>query len=228
MRRAHQLRHRPAGDQGLERLDLGELALLTPPRDGKFLVALGVIAQFLHEQFAADPSIRPGASFESCVLCSLTVVDYLRALGLEARPLPCQLIIVAHDRDRVVHSLGLGVKQSAPAGRWAGHMAVEAQGYLIDTTLYEVASREQWAGAVPVMIACPITWPAVPPMLDQEVIEALGLIDGDYMVQMVWTKSHDPEGWRNAPDCAPDRRRQVVEALLSLTPAWCRDGARPS
>jgi len=75
---------------------LGDLVVVEPG-SAKFTKALAAIASALHPAFDALLPV-PGKSKESCVLCSVTVRDFLWRVGFkDARVTTCYLALVAHD-----------------------------------------------------------------------------------------------------------------------------------
>lgn len=131
----------------------------------KMVKALATIAELMHPTFDQQPWIAfPGKSKESCVLCSLTVRDFLRMVGFaDARIRTVMVLIQSIRNGEMEHSLGIGVPydKRKVEGRWAGHMVTEvpSEGVLIDTTLYG-AIRPQWPD-LNGMLALPL--PAKPP-----------------------------------------------------------------
>src|SRR5262252_7800728 len=124
---------------------LGDMMVVGNP-PAKLWKALAVIADALHPSFELEPRIAPGISKSSCVICALTVRDFLRAIGFDmARVAPVCAVMWASENGKQLHSLGIGHPDddSAFADRWSGHLVVVIGAFLIDATLYG-AQRPQW------------------------------------------------------------------------------------
>ena len=193
--------------------DMLRLAAAPPPR--KLMRALQTIARDLHPTFEAEPWIRPGASFESCVLCSLAARDFLRGVGFaSAEVAPVMLTIRAFDQSGAqVHSLGAGVPDTLPDTdlRWNGHMVTTVGGWLIDCTLQRM-NRPQWPW-LPGSVIAPL-W-SKPTMLHGHSVMAGDMVENDGLaVAIAWQATPQNERWRLGPDAYDERRRNVVATLV--------------
>jgi hypothetical protein len=190
-------------------LQLGELQVIgsyqsaKPP--AKLIKALAVIADRLHPAF--DARIPKGKSKESCVLCALTVRDFLRTIGFAARVEPVSFYAIARRDGVQLHSIGIGAAGAGEVrpGKWNGHLVTIVADWLIDTTLYQ-AQRPAWPH-LPAMIAIPISH------LNHNgtpILAALRM-DGDdgYLFDAAWMLRPN-RSWRLGPDAFDKRRRDPV------------------
>jgi hypothetical protein len=194
-----------------------------PPQLSK---ALRVISESLHPQFAKNWRMPPDKSKESCILCSLTVREFLIASGFtSARVAPVCTTMAAWQDDKLLHSLGIGSPEDHEIlpGKWNGHMIViePSTGYLIDTTLYQ-AQRKQWPD-LPGMIAGPLWAERVKGLyLGLDAISGLTLRDDDrpgYSFEIAWLDRPGHNSWRDGPDANKTRlqRRAIVKQMLKQT-----------
>lgn len=202
---------------------LGDMLVVGKP-PAKFVKALASIAGVLHPAF---DTILPkaGKSKESCVLCSLTVRDFLWKAGFkDAKVTTVYLAIRATDPAGVeVHSAGCGdhngpipVMVPIPkdtAARWNGHMVVEvpSAGYVVDTTLFHM-KRPAWP-VLPGMIAVPTEHDAVPSYGLAQLAGAVATMPDGNTLRMWWLRQENPR-WRGAPDTERGARAPVVKALV--------------
>ena len=212
--------------EGIRSFTLGHMTVIgTPP--AKLAKALAVIADTLHPAFEAQPRIIPGISKESCVLCSLTVRDFLRAIGFDrAVVAPVVTLMWATERGEQLHSLGIGVPDDPrePGNRWIGHMVVVVAGRLIDTTLYHTL-RPQWPDLTG-MISVPLA-----PTQHKPFAYGLKLIAGtdisepgrDYNFCMAWLDNPTNRTYRSGGDYERERRLPVVHKLIEKFGTW-REG----
>ena len=189
----------------------------TPP---KLLKALAVIADTMHQEFAIEPWIAsPDKSKQSCILCSLTVRDFLHEIGFgDAVVRPCCFYIDAHRGKKQLHSLAIGHPEDRPKEewRWIGHMAcvVPSAQTLIDTTLFQ-AKREAWP-ELPGMAAVYYA----PGVFQTEKYHGLSGIagmlreEGDYWCRAVWFDKPSND-WRQAGDAKDTSRRKRIIALMA-------------
>jgi hypothetical protein len=211
-----------------EPLRLGDLEVLAPHLPGKVMKALAVMAAELHPAFGRQPLIEHGdKSKESCVLCSLTVRDFLRAIDIPARVREVCVVMIARRGPAIVHSLGIGAPDKRirkEPGRWNGHMVVliPSCSLLIDTTLYP-SIRPQWP-MLPPMVAIPYERPAGEAELyGLRSIAGIRMQDEDFEFAVSWldhpANRHPPDG-----DAEPRRRAAVVAHLVARFGRW-RDAA---
>jgi len=203
-----------------------------PP--AKFIKALATIASVLHPVF--DKIVIPGKSKESCVLCSLTVRDFLWKIGFkDARLVTVYTAIRAVDSDGVeIHSVGVGDHNGTvptldkralhdTATRWSGHMVVEVPGagYIVDTTMYQMR-RPAWP-VLTGMMAVPIERDGTQSFgLDH--LSAVKAKEPDGSMVSMWWLVQPNERWRGGPDTGKDRRAPVVKAMVQAFGQW-RDNA---
>jgi len=193
-----------------------------PARLGK---ALAVIGDALHPSFDLRSRIVPGKSKESCVLCALTVRDFLREIGFaDARVAPVICVIWALQDGKQLHSLGMGAPDNPKARgphHWRGHLVTVAADWLIDCTLYPSA-RPAWPD-LPGMIAVPLFAPAARtrplPMYDLDAIASIGGQDPEnpgYEFAIAWLDNPKNRGWRRGPDARDSvRRAPVIRHMLA-------------
>lgn len=199
---------------------LGDMLVIGEPPP-KLWKALAVIAAELHPGFAAQPRFKPGASRESCVLCSLAVRDFLRAVGfVRAEVLPVCTVMWATEGGKDLHSLGMGHPDNWRAGvdrdKWPGHMVVSVLDHLIDTTLYN-ANRPVWP-QLPGMIAAQRCERARAHWMGLDLIAGIALDDSDrpsYQFTVSWFDTPCRTNWRAGPDCERERRKSVVAAMVA-------------
>lgn len=199
-------------------LMLGDMEVICDGPPPRLVQALAVIATHLHPTLDVSPLASPGKSKESCILCSLVVRDFLFRGGFrDAELRPVVVVMQALDEDGgLIHSLGIGnPKGPSPkiTGRWDGHAVVIAEGWLIDTTLYQ-AKRPAWP-ELPGMVAVPLVKPGRDlfglPLLAGA--SAKGEDGSD--IDMGWLDQPTNKKWRAAPDAQRVRqRRRVVDYLL--------------
>ena len=198
-------------------MQLADLLILESP-PAKLAKPLAVIADALHREFDCEPWIEPGISRRSCILASLAVRDFMRALEFPARIEPVACTIVATRDGQPLHSVGLGVpepRENAP-NAWNGHAVVvlPRERWLIDTTLYQ-ARRAQWPD---------LTGMVAVPLLEALTIDRWGLRllsgfagqdDTGYECEIAWFANPTNTAWRAAPDAKPRRRAGVVARMLA-------------
>lgn len=195
-------------DAGERLIMVGDMSVMGRP-SMRLLKALAAISGVMHQEFAQ----RDGGSYGefskgSCVMSSLTAREFLHDIGYtrsEVRPV--MAVMRAHRGDAELHSLGIGVTDQpdvARPGRWIGHMVVVVpeEGWLIDTTLYEAASRPVWAGAIGGMAAVPL-------MSERHyarnlpVLARFAVRNGDVTFDCLWLDNPTNKGWRG-----PDAQRR--------------------
>lgn len=196
--------------------------IIAAPVDDRMRSALRIIDLLLHPLF--DKIVIPGKSKESCVLCSLTVRDFLWRVGWkDATCTTVYMMVVAHDpKGNEIWSLGVGDHTDIPtvdkrpipdtATRWSGHMVVEvpSAGIIIDTTMYP-ARREYWPH-LPGMVAAQIDNDG-PVSYGLKPVAGLASDDDKGSVRVVWLRQQNKR-WQQAPDAVRARRLPVVKAML--------------
>jgi len=111
--------------------------------------ALSIINKHLHPLFDSEGRMPVGHSKASCILCALTVRDFLHEIGItDAIVQPVAICIEATINGETSGILTIGHPQFEPKpdpNRWHGHMVniVPSHNLLIDTTLYQ-ARRPKW------------------------------------------------------------------------------------
>jgi hypothetical protein len=198
-------------------ITLGDMTVLGQPPP-KLAKALAVIAGTLHQEYAADPHMAtPDKSKESCILCSLTVRDFLHNIGLiDAVVQPVALVVYATRAGEQLHSAGCG-EPDAPQrdGRWNGHMVTVVNRWLIDATIYQIAPRPAWPD-LGGMMALPLTdlkisrWHGMRGIAGADMVDP----DTDYCCSVRWYDARQNKRWRDAPDTKPIRRAVVVDTMV--------------
>lgn len=201
-------------------IKLGDMTVLGDV-PAKMLKALAVIADTLHPAFARQPWIAGNEkSKESCVLCALTVRDFLVGIGFaDAVVRPVITIMMAWRDGKQLHSLGIGVPGTPREdGRWVGHLVVDVPSAktLIDVTLYRTV-RDQWPD-LPGMLALDTSgfgcWCKIN---GRKVIVAATMTDEDdpaYSFEIVYLDNPSNKSWRKGPDSESWRRAVVTAALV--------------
>jgi hypothetical protein len=205
-------------------IQLGDMTVIgTPP--AKLLKAIAVISEMLHPSFNANPNIKPDHSKRSCVLCSLTVRDFLQAIGFaDASVASVSVVMFASRGSKPLHSIGIGVPidNRKIDGQWCGHMVATVAGWVIDTTLYQ-AKRPQWPDLTG-QIAVPLYPPgaAVVRMFDWPMITGFQLTKDDgYQFLTAWCDRKDNNTWHRGPDAVDiERRRPSVDAMVACFGPW--------
>lgn len=195
-------------------IQIGDMMITGAP-EPRLLEALSVIADLLHPAYDHMAAVEKGKSKRSCVLCSLTVRDFLFRAGFrdaEVRPVATVIMEVKAD-DVLGHTLGIGGRNQADKpGHWPGHMVVHVAGFVIDTTLYQ-AQRPVWH-ELPGMIAVPFTTGGEPIWNMPSI--AHGTLDTSDGREIGLFYLDDPKNkkWRDGPDASPRLRKPVVDFLL--------------
>jgi hypothetical protein len=204
------------------------LVVDTPP--AKFTKALAVIASALHPLYDRRLPM-PGKSLESCVLCSLTVRDFLWKVGFkDARLTTVYLVLEATDAaGETIHSAGCGdhngpVPVAVPVpredrGRWNGHVVVEvpSAGYIIDTTMFPM-KRPAWP-ELPGMAALPVDHGG-PQSYGLDHLAGIRSNRDDGSTFRAWWLRQPNPSWRDAPDASRKLRLPVVAALRTAFGNW--------
>ena len=189
--------------------------------------AITVVSEHMHLLFAVEPWIaHADKSKECCILCSLTVRDFLHGIGFtDAAARPVSTYIDAQHNGKRLSRLIIGhPKDDHPVKtmRWQGHMVcvVPSHGMLIDTTLHQ-AQRPAWP-ELPGIVAVPLIdfsdkprrWPFV--WCGLQAISAVVLQKEDYLARVIWF-DRPMNSWRHEADaCNTSRRSNVVRQLVRL------------
>lgn len=189
----------------------------------KLARALSVIDSTLHNSFDMRGTMDIGKSKDSCVLCALTVRDFLREIGLPANVAPVALVMWANEHGEQLHSLGVGAPHDREVlpGRWCGHLVTVVNNWLIDTVLYQ-SQRPQWDG-LPGMMALKLlpraqrhTLPIYP---DHPIIAGMHASEPDrptYEFAITWLDNPKNRSWSEGPDARNiDLRAPVVQHLAT-------------
>ena len=204
-------------------LQLGDMQIIKghagPP--ATLVKALAVIGDRLHQAF--DARIPKGKSKQSCVLCSLTVRDILRTIGIPARVDSVLFLACAKRNGEPMHSIGIGARESgkAPSGKWNGHLVTLAGHWLIDTTLYQ-AQRSAWPH-LPAMIAVPMqkTGRRYNGMPTLAAIASDTHGDDGYLFDAAWMLNRKNRGWKFGPDSRNKMLREpVIWELVERFGGW--------
>lgn len=208
-------------------MNFGDLLVIGEP-GADLLRAFQVIGATLHQAYDRHPRIVTGKSRRSCVLCALTVRDFLMRIGFDdAQARPVGTYMAAFEGRKMLHSLAIGLDGGGPAvpGHWSGHLVATARGWLIDTTLYP-AQRPQWSD-LPGMIALPLNPIAEDRRLfgkrslaQFEIAERLDALGLSEVFQAAWLDDPDNIRWRRGPDARDSARRSPV--LRAMLDAWER------
>jgi hypothetical protein len=202
---------------------LGDMLVIGKP-PGMLPKAAAVIASCLHPVFNEQPWIRCNdVSKESCVLASLTVRDFLRAVGFvsaRVRPMTVLLQATQGDQDQtLLHSAAIGHPSDDRVvdSRWPGHLVVTVGDFIIDTTLYQV-NRPAWKH-LPGMIMTMYDKASTIKMLGLKALTALdwNVPDQDnYKFKLIWLDTPENDRWKDGPDTTDDRRAIVVRRLVDV------------
>lgn len=205
-------------------MQLGDMLVSGAPRP-KLLKALAVVAEYLHPLYNQEPRIIKDISKESCVLCSLTVRDFLFKIGFpDAEVRPVFFAVRAYKGTEELHSLGIGnpdLRVQGDPERWQGHMVVHlpSDGFVIDTTLYQ-AMRPHWE-QLPQMMATPLNKIHKGWGLDS--LASVHAVQDDYSLIVQWFDQPRNKSWKKAPDALKRRREAVVRALVDRFGKWDGD-----
>lgn len=166
-------------------------------------------------------------SKESCVLCALTVRDFLHRIGFkDARVRSVTAIIKASRNGEEIHSLGVGtpMDHAVLPGKWAGHLVTTVGDFLIDTTLAPW-KRPAWPQLPEMVVMEKFAEPTGlrPPLEDGRLwpLAAARLDEGDTEIEFVYCDRPANQSWKNGGgDTQKDRRRAVVDALVKRFGSW--------
>jgi len=208
---------------------IGPLAYIADKKaPTKLLKAFAVITT-IHDEYAVQPWIaHPDKSKESCVLCALTVRDFLQRIGFaSARVQSVTAIVKAFRNGEELHSLGVGTPMDREVlpGKWAGHLVTTVDGFLIDTTLTPW-KRPQWPD-LPEMVVMELHEPRGlrPPLPDGKLwpLAAARFDDDDKEIELVYLDRSTNQSWKDknqGGDSDKKRRRAVVDALVKRFGPW--------
>jgi hypothetical protein len=211
---------------------VGEL----PP---KLMKACAIISSALHAEFDRTGWIEPGHSKVSCVLCALTVRDFLRRIGFRrAEVRSVYLMIRSFAGNEETWSIGVGDHEAvarnlpwwaegrknrtfsdADSNGWDGHLVAwePDSNTIIDTTVYQ-AIRPQWS-EFPGMLAIELA--KTEPIYGHRVLAGLtGEQDDGTEVHAFWLDQNSNDGWRSAPDREHERRLKTVKRLVERFGKW--------
>jgi hypothetical protein len=201
--------------------------------------ALEIIANHLHQEFAIAQWISDkDKSKESCVLCSLTVREFLVRIGFkDAHVRPVCLFLSGHKDGRTKKILKVGDpddKRCLPS-RWSGHMVVviPSAAYMIDTTLYQ-ANRPEWK-SLSGMAAVPLGAANGSPLSVKEIqgvseaedgalfpLKAISGVswaeDDSYGVTALWLDNPTNKSWRGGRDARMKNLR--IPVVNKMIRAW--------
>jgi hypothetical protein len=201
-------------------LQLGDLQIIgensAPP--AKLIKALGVVSAYLHPGW--DAWIAKGKSKQSCVLCAVTVHDFLRIIGFPARVVPVLFLAVAKRNGTLVQSVGMGWPDGgkAPPDKWNGHLVTLAGHWLVDTTLYQ-AQRSTWP-QLPGMIAVSMrdTNPRYNP---QPVLASICTNGAHLSFDAGWMLDRNNRYWKYSSDSRNKMLREpVIWELVERFSGW--------
>jgi hypothetical protein len=206
-------------------LQLGDLLIIGGQPAAKLLKAFAVIADQLHPGFDRQPNLKPFVSRGSCVLCALTVRDFLVRVGFHARVRSVCTVLWAHKDGKLLHSAAIGAPHDKRKmiNRWTGHMVTTVDDWLIDPTLYQVR-RSAWPDLAG-MMALPLhprPWQRSYWGLD--LIASAAVADEEFMIG--WFDNPKNTAWKFGPDARdPMRRAPVTVAMIERFGRWEEDAA---
>jgi hypothetical protein len=207
-------------DEQARLIQVGDMSVMGAP-SVKLLGALAAISEVLHPEFAKQDGGSYGEfSKDSCVLASLTVREFLYDIGYtRAEVRPVMTILRARRGGVELHSLGIGVTDQPDIerkGRWIGHMVavIPEEGWLIDTTLFEAASRAAWKGAIGGMAAVALETEKLftrnLPVLAQYAVR-----NGETTFQCLWMDNPTNKRWRGVGDANRRHWRTPVAKAMA-------------
>lgn len=184
----------------------------------ELLNALEIIAHNMHDLYNADGRFIHDISKQSCVLCSLTVRDFLFNAGfrdVEVRPV--FVAIRAIENNKEIYSLGIGNldhKSKPDLKRWQGHMVVylPSEKVIIDTTLYQ-AKRPYWSNLPPMMVT------PFDDSHDQWNLKSISSVMAEQeqkVLTIQWFDQPMNKHWKRGPDTSKRRREPIVKAMMNL------------
>src|SRR3954466_12888014 len=193
---------------------LADLTIFAPAATAppKLLKALAVIARDLHPRL----QIEGFATHGQCILCALTVRDFLQDIGFhDAKAASVAFTVQAERNGQPLHSLGIRVPGTKPqSDKWNGHLVtvLPKTGWLIDPTLYN-AVRPQWP-VLTGMAAIPLFKPVA---LNKQMRALAGFTcrEGDVTTTAGWYTRTNNGQWTNAPDTIGHRRTATVASMVS-------------
>lgn len=176
-------------------------------------VALQFLGENLHPVLDQVKILPRGWSRSACILCSLTVRDFLRACGIAAEVRSVAAFIFIVEPGKPLARLMIGADDTvAKPGIWPGHMVVTAEGFLIDTTMHGIDHPRV---RCPRMAAVPLAKTNQPVVNGHAVIADFSVKTRDLGLQITWLDRSEND-WRQQPDaCAKKHRRKVLAKLLN-------------
>ena len=203
-----------------------------PPPPPKLLKALAHI-DAIHKEFDATGVMAfPGKSKESCILCALTVRDFLWRVGFkDAAVRSVGALIRARRNGTELHSVGVGLplhffEQNATGKDrqgWNGHLVTTVDRWLIDTTLAPW-KRQHWQH-LPEMLTLPFKEPTAQSFSIKGLYPVAATWidlpeDESYEGEVIYLDQPDNRSWKIAPDQEKSRRRAVTNALAKRFGSW--------
>jgi hypothetical protein len=184
----------------------------------KLFNALEIVALHMHDLFNRDGRFIHDISKQSCVLCSLTVRDFLFLNGfrdVEVRPV--FVAIRAIENNAELYSLGIGnlnLKAAPDPKRWHGHMVVylPSDGIIIDTTLYQ-AKRSYWSKLPSMMVT------QFDDSHEQWNLRSIASVMAEQEQKSLiiqWFDQPMNKNWKDGPDTSKRRREPIVKAMANL------------
>lgn len=178
----------------------------------RLLKALKVVAYQLDSSFdTVDLGWSERTKF-GCVLSSLVVRDFLRSLNFEAEV--ASVAFIVGDRrgdDKKTTAIGLPTDTADP-NKWAGHLVVTCEDYLIDTTLIR-AFDPRWPELTRMMVV-PIGYSGDQKPYSLTPIAGLQTVIDTRSLTMVWLNRSSNDGWKQSTDSTDEAARQRVTSTL--------------
>jgi hypothetical protein len=215
---------------------LGDMAIVTDRKitDGKLIKALAML-NIIHKEFDKTGVMAfPGKSKESCILCALTVRDFLQRIGFkDASVRSVGVLIRARRNGAELHSVGVGLplRFYEPdalgmynSSGWNGHLVTTVDRFLIDTTLTPW-KREHWPH-LPSMLTLPYEEPNPHKSFPMKGLFPIAATwtdipdDKTYEGEVIYLDQPKNRSWKAAPDAGKGRRRAVVDALTKQFGSW--------
>lgn len=173
---------------------------------------LDAISKSLYE--VIDAKFGAGRARGSCVLCSLIVRDVLENNGIDAHVEPVISTCSISKTDCRTYVIGDPDMQKVP-GRWAGHLVVISDEYLIDPTIG--AMKRDYL---------PVDWPDMwvvaiteadyenQPFISQNLMTERNYPGSDRAI--LYYRCAENTAWKNGPDARKLRRNPLAKKLSFL------------